>query len=127
MKHITIAIITVVLASCAPQPTSRYHYYDSEHFSVFDRDISKEWFQGSPMTITEVDVNVYRDFTTGKQSGATRFTLAWEKIKSEMKPGDIIRFYSTPCEMWNNWPNGKAGVALVRNGKLVVGLKLVVQ
>ncbi|MGD0147065.1 MAG: hypothetical protein ABSB77_00620 [Xanthobacteraceae bacterium] len=40
----------------------------------------------------------------------------WEALKAEMQPGDELWTFSSPAESWK-YLAGRAGVALVRDGK----------
>jgi hypothetical protein len=42
----------------------------------------------------------------------------WEALKAQMQPGDELVMFASPPESWRKL-YGRAGVALLRNGKLV--------
>jgi hypothetical protein len=42
----------------------------------------------------------------------------WEKLKAEMKPGDLLMRFASPVESWERLA-GRTGIALVRDGKVV--------
>jgi hypothetical protein len=46
---------------------------------------------------------------------------AWIKLKSQMVEGDDIRAFSAPADYWENLA-GRAGYALVRDGKVVASI-----
>ena len=46
---------------------------------------------------------------------------AWIKMKSQMIEGDEIRAFSAPEEYWKNLA-GRAGYALVREGKVIASI-----
>ena len=46
---------------------------------------------------------------------------AWIKMKSQMVEGDEIRAFSAPEEYWKNLA-GRAGYALVREGKVIASI-----
>ena len=48
-------------------------------------------------------------------------TEAWIKLKSKMVEGDEIRAFSAPEEYWKNLA-GRAGYALVREGKVIASI-----
>lgn len=124
IKKSQILVVFTIISGCTVlQPN--YDDYGHNHYAILDTEISKDWFQGEEMTLKQVDAYVYKEGAV--KYGETHFAKNWEYIKSQMEPGDIIRFYSTPCEWWENWPNGKAGIAIVRKGQPVMGLKVMVQ
>ena len=45
----------------------------------------------------------------------------WKELKSQMKEGDEIRAFSSPKDYWENLA-GRAGYALVREGKAIAGI-----
>jgi hypothetical protein len=46
---------------------------------------------------------------------------AWEELKALMEDGDEIRAFSSPDDFWRNLA-GRAGYALVREGKAIAGI-----
>ena len=46
---------------------------------------------------------------------------AWIKMKSQMVEGDDIRAFSAPEDYWKNLA-GRAGYALVREGKVIASI-----
>lgn len=44
----------------------------------------------------------------------------WEALKSQMEEGDEIRAFKSPSESWENLA-GRAGYALVRDGRAIAG------
>lgn len=45
----------------------------------------------------------------------------WAKLKAQMKEGDEIRAFSSPSDSWVALA-GRAGYALVREGKAIAGI-----
>lgn len=45
----------------------------------------------------------------------------WAELKAQMKPGDEIRAFSSPPDSWENHA-GRAGYALVREGRAIAGV-----
>jgi hypothetical protein len=68
--------------------------------------IPTDWLQ-DPITLQEAD---------GQYRG-----VEWESIKRQMQPGDqLVRFVSS-FESWEHHA-GRAGIALVREGKVVAAI-----
>ena len=42
----------------------------------------------------------------------------WDKMKAEMQPGDLLMHFASPVESWERLA-GRAGIALVRDGKVI--------
>jgi hypothetical protein len=42
----------------------------------------------------------------------------WERLKAQMASNDELWYFCSPEEMWRNLA-GRAGIALVRNGKVI--------
>jgi len=45
----------------------------------------------------------------------------WEQFKSQMRPGDELWEFSSPPETWRMYM-GRAGIVLVRKGKIIASL-----
>ncbi|MBI1338456.1 MAG: hypothetical protein GC164_16055 [Phycisphaera sp.] len=72
--------------------------------------IPKSWLK-EPVTVDEIDA----DLREGRMPvGASE----WEALKTKMRPGDELRAYSSPEESWENLA-GRAGIALIRKGRVV--------
>ena len=46
---------------------------------------------------------------------------AWTELKSQMKEGDEVRAFSSPPDYWEHLA-GRAGYAVVREGKAIAGI-----
>ncbi|MBI1338103.1 MAG: hypothetical protein GC164_14250 [Phycisphaera sp.] len=63
------------------------------------------------VTVEEIDTDVRE----GRMSGGAQ---KWEAHKAKMRPGDELRVYASPLDSWQHLA-GRAGIALVRNGRVV--------
>jgi hypothetical protein len=64
----------------------------------------------TPVSIEQLDA----DYGT-PQSGVH---ADWERLKAEMQPGDRLVRFASPVDSWKNLA-GRAGIALVRDGKVI--------
>jgi hypothetical protein len=88
-----------------------------------DGSIPKEWLQ-KQITVAEAealhpgirDERVRRVPEAAKPFGF--MNQQWEALKAEMKPGDEIWSFSSPAQTWEDLA-GRAGVVLIRDGKVV--------
>ena len=71
--------------------------------------ISPDWLD-KPVSVEELDADY-----AAPDSG---FHAEWEKLKSEMQPGDKLVRFASPVESWERLA-GRAGIALVRDGRVI--------
>ncbi len=71
--------------------------------------VPAEWLD-MPVSVEQLDV----DYGT-PQSGVH---ADWERLKAEMQPGDKLVRFASPAESWKHLA-GRAGIALVRDGKVI--------
>jgi hypothetical protein len=74
--------------------------------------IPKEWL-AAKVTVKEVEASNVED---GRVFGYQH--RKWERLKSNMAPGDELWEFSSPPASWAHLM-GRAGYALVRNGEIV--------
>lgn len=71
--------------------------------------VPPDWLD-KPVSVEEIDAD-YGASTSGLHAD-------WEKLKSEMQPGDKLVGFTSPIESWQHLA-GRAGIALVRDGKVI--------
>lgn len=71
--------------------------------------VPPDWLD-KPVSVEEIDAD-YGASTSGVHAD-------WEKLKSEMQPGDKLVRFTSPIESWQHLA-GRAGIALVRDGKVI--------
>jgi hypothetical protein len=71
--------------------------------------ISADWLD-APVSVAQVEADL------GAPSSGLRDE--WEKLKSELQPGDRLMRFASPVESWQRLA-GRAGIALVRDGKVI--------
>lgn len=71
--------------------------------------ISPDWLD-TPISVADVDAD-YGAPSSGLHA-------EWERLKSEMRPGDKLVRFASPVESWERLA-GRAGIALVRDGKVI--------
>ena len=76
--------------------------------------IPSAWLQGA-IDMDEIE----RDFVDNPGPYGVS-NQEWEALKAQMKDGDEIRAFSSPPDSWNHLA-GRAGYALVREGKAIAG------
>ncbi len=69
--------------------------------------VPAEWLQ-APVSVAEIDAEL----------GGSRLREAWQKLKSEMRPGDRILRFESSAASWEDLA-GRAGIALVRDGEAI--------
>lgn len=73
--------------------------------------IPQDWLD-APVSIEELDTDY---------APASGIHADWERLKSEMKPGDKLVRFASPVESWRNLA-GRAGIALVRDGRVIAAM-----
>jgi hypothetical protein len=71
--------------------------------------ISADWLDAA-VSVEQVDADL------GAPDSGVR--AEWEKLKAEMQPGDLLVHFASPVESWERLA-GRAGIALVRDGKVI--------
>ena len=86
-------------------------------------DLLFSWLQGDPMSVKDVE----RKYGTNRIENRQQLesfgigSKQWQDLKSQIEPGDELYRFRSPPKTWANmaW---RAGIALVRNGKVVASL-----
>jgi hypothetical protein len=71
--------------------------------------VPAEWLD-VPVSVEQLDAD-YGAPTSGLHA-------KWEKLKGEMQPGDKLMRFVSSADSWKNLA-GRAGIALVRDGKVI--------
>jgi hypothetical protein len=85
--------------------------------------IPKEWLQNTT-TVAEaeaVNPGITDDRAEKYPEAAKPFGFKhgeWEALKAQMRPGDQLWTFASPAESWEHLA-GRAGIALVRDGKTI--------
>jgi hypothetical protein len=87
-------------------------------------DSVKTWLGDEIFSISEIES---QHMISNKQLGPSPVAFGfqhqhWIEFKSRMEAGDEIREYTSPSESWEE-NMGSAGIALVRNGKVIATLQ----
>ena len=88
--------------------------------------IPKEWLQNTT-TVAEaeaVNPGITDDRVEKYPEAAKPFGFKhgeWEALKAQMRPGDQLWTFASPPESWKHLA-GRAGIALVRDGKTIAVL-----
>jgi hypothetical protein len=78
------------------------------------------WIHGKPLSLE----NLEKQEPSAKSQGRSKRpdfgfgSLQWQKMKSQMQPGDELYNFRSPPETWAKL-RGRAGIALVRDGKVI--------
>lgn len=77
------------------------------------------WICGRPLSVDNLEKQapaVSKGRTPLREFGFG--SVQWQKIKSQMQPGDELYRFRSPPETWANL-RGRAGIVLVRDGKVI--------
>jgi len=85
------------------------------------KDTKTNEFVPSSWLIESVDVDEIESDWLDKPGPYGVPNEEWKKLKSQMKKGDEIRAFSSPRDFWENLA-GRAGYALLREGKAIAGI-----
>jgi hypothetical protein len=83
-------------------------------------ELVSSWLQGKGMSVVELE----RQPSTNQSENLHQFgsfgigSKQWQRIKEQMQPGDELYKFRSPPETWANLA-GRAGIALVRDGKVI--------
>ena len=80
-----------------------------------DKKITVEAAEASHPGISDERVERFPDLAKPFGGQSAR----WDALKAEMRPGDEIWTFSSPEESWRHLA-GRSGVALVRQGKVIM-------
>ena len=97
---VAVGLVALVAAGCEQPVTS-------------SGDLRARWLV-KPMSVSDIEKKY--SVAGGKPFGANN--AGWLRLKSAMKPGDELWFYSNPGELWVAHM-GEEGIAIVRGGKVV--------
>jgi hypothetical protein len=71
--------------------------------------VPTEWLD-TPVSVAQLDA----DYGTPNSGVYGK----WERLKAEMQPGDKLVRFASPAASWEDLA-GRAGIALVRDGKVI--------
>ncbi|MCU0713740.1 MAG: hypothetical protein MUC43_16900 [Pirellula sp.] len=83
-------------------------------------DLLFSWLQGEPMSVQDIE----RQYGTNRIENRQQLesfgigSKQWQIIKAQIEPGDELYRFRSPPDSWAKMA-GRAGIALVRNGKVI--------